>query len=64
MTLSVSLVLLLAAVVIYTVRKASHRLWHAAAAALLGFYLARTAAAPTISNAVTAVVNAFSHIHL
>ena len=64
MVLSISAVVLLGALVLTTVRKSGHKIWHAAGATLFGFYLAKTSAAPAIAHAVDALVTAFSHVHL
>ena len=63
MLLSISAVVLLGVVVLTTVRRMGHKLWHAAGATLFGFYLAKTSAAPAISHFMNALVAVLSHLH-
>jgi hypothetical protein len=50
LTVTVSLALLLGAVVFLLCKYAGLRIWHAAACVILGFYLASTSFAPYISQ--------------
>lgn len=56
MTLSLSLVLVLGLAVLVLSRYAALRLSHALVCVLFGFYLASSQLAPTISDAVTTLV--------
>ncbi|WP_405889751.1 hypothetical protein OG427_06770 [Streptomyces sp. NBC_00133] len=55
MAVSVSAVVLLAIVVFLLIRKGGLKAGHAIASILLGFYLASSSIAPTISEATTSV---------
>ncbi|MER5883475.1 hypothetical protein ABT160_06570 [Streptomyces sp. NPDC001941] len=55
MALSISAVVLLAIVVFLLVRKSGLKAGHAAVCVLLGFYLASSSIAPTISSLTTNV---------
>ncbi|MEV0589311.1 hypothetical protein [Nonomuraea sp. NPDC050310] len=54
MTVTIPLVVLIAAFVFVAVRYLRMRVWHAVAAALLGFLLATTTVAPHIQRALDA----------
>jgi hypothetical protein len=56
----VSAVALLGVLVVLLVRYAGLRIWHAVIAALFGFFVASTAAAPQIRAALAAVLSALS----
>ncbi|RAY16731.1 hypothetical protein DPM19_00735 [Actinomadura craniellae] len=56
MTVSVPLVVILAAVAFVAWRYMGLRLWHAAVCLLFGFFLAATSAAPEIDRLVTGLV--------
>lgn len=60
MILSVSVVLLLAVAVAVLCRYAGLRISHAVVCVLFGFYLARSALAPSISTAANALLDAIS----
>jgi hypothetical protein len=49
------------AIVFVTIKWAAHKIWHATAAFLAGFFVATTGAAPYITNAITAVARALHH---
>ncbi|MFF5422698.1 hypothetical protein [Streptomyces misionensis] len=55
MALSISVVVLLAIVVFLLIRKSGLKAGHAVVCALLGFYLASSSIAPTISELTTNV---------
>ncbi|WP_335940610.1 hypothetical protein [Streptomyces sp. PTD5-9] len=55
MALSISAVVLLAIVVFLLIRKSGLKAGHAVVCALLGFYLASSSIAPSISNLTTNV---------
>ncbi|MEE1756376.1 hypothetical protein [Streptomyces sp. SP18CS02] len=55
MALSISAVVLLAIVVFLLVRKSGLKAGHAAVCMLLGFYLASSSIAPTVSQLTTSV---------
>ncbi|MGA5062702.1 hypothetical protein ACPB9E_02835 [Streptomyces exfoliatus] len=57
MALSISVVVLLAIVVFLLIRKSGLKAGHAAVCALLGFYLASSSIAPSISTLTTNVAN-------
>jgi hypothetical protein len=56
LTVSVPLVVILAAIVFVAWRFMGLRAWHAAACLLFGFFLAATSAAPEIRRMVNAVL--------
>jgi hypothetical protein len=58
--LSVSVVLVLGALVVALCRWAGLKAWHAAVSVLLGFYLADSSLAPSISSAAGALFAAVS----
>ncbi|WP_327353639.1 hypothetical protein [Streptomyces sp. NBC_01304] len=62
MALSISAVLLFAIVVFLLVKKAGLKAGHAAVCVLLGFYLASSSVAPTISEVTTNVAGMISDI--
>ncbi|MFF2325147.1 MULTISPECIES: hypothetical protein [unclassified Streptomyces] len=62
MALSISAVVLLAIVVFLLIRKAGLKGGHAAVCALLGFYLASSSIAPTISDLTTNVAGVIGSI--
>lgn len=64
MVLSLSVVILLGAFVVVLCRYAGLRSWHAAVAALFGFFLASTSAAPYVRDAVAAVARFLAGIDL
>lgn len=62
MALSISAVLLLLIVVVLLIRRSGLKAAHAVACILLGFYLAASSVAPTISNFTTSVASMISGI--
>ena len=64
MALSISAVVLLLIVVILLIRSSGLKAGHAIACALLGFYLASSSVAPTISDFTTNVAGMISDIKL
>lgn len=60
MIVPVSAVVLLGVLVVLLVRYAGLRVWHALIAALFGFFVASTAAAPQIRAALASVINALT----
>ena len=62
MVLSVSGVLLLSLTTLFLCRKDGLKVWHAAVCALLGFYLAFTAIAPSIRQSASSVAAFISSI--
>lgn len=60
MILSVSLVVLLGVAVVVLCRYANLRAWHALLCVLFGFYLADSALAPSIAEAIGALLDAVS----
>jgi hypothetical protein len=60
--LSISAVLLLLIVVVLLIRRSGLKAGHAVACVLLGFYLAASSIAPTISDFTTNVANMISGI--
>jgi hypothetical protein len=50
------------AIVFVTIKWAAHKIWHAAAAFLAGFFVAATGAAPYIDKAVSAVDHTLAHV--
>ncbi|MFZ3470272.1 hypothetical protein ACODT3_25560 [Streptomyces sp. 4.24] len=62
MTVSISAVVLLAVLVILLVKKGGLKAGHAFVCALLGFYLASSSMAPTISEVATNVARLISGI--
>lgn len=64
MILSLSVVVLLGALVVVLCRYAGLRPWHAAVCALFGFFLASTSAAPYVRDGATAVARFLSGIDL
>lgn len=63
MVLSISAVVLTGIALFFTIRKAAHKIWHAAIAVLFGFYLRDTSAAPVISHAISSVVQMLNRLH-
>lgn len=64
MVLSLSVVLLLGAAVVGLCRYAGLRYWHAATAALFGFFVASTSAAPYVRDSVAAVARFLTGVDL
>ncbi|MGW2858346.1 hypothetical protein [Streptomyces sp. NPDC001205] len=64
MALSISAVVLLAVIVFLLVQKGGLKAGHAAACILLGFYLASSSLAPTISHLTASLANAIGGIKL
>ncbi|WP_435245072.1 hypothetical protein [Streptomyces tendae] len=64
MALSISLAVLLAVIVFVLMRTGHLKMWPALAAVLLGFFLASTKVAPTITDAVQSATSAISAIDL
>jgi len=64
MVLSLSVVVLLGAFVVVLCRYAGLRSWHAAVAALFGFFVASTSAAPYVRDSVAAVAHLLAGIDL
>ena len=60
MILPVSAVVLFGVLVVLLIRYAGLRVWHALIAALFGFFVASTAAAPQIRAALDSVINVLS----
>ena len=60
MIISVSAVALLGAVLWFLVRHAGLRVWHALIAALFGFFVASTTAAPQINAVLSNLVRALN----
>ena len=60
MILTLSAVLVLGAVVYFLIQYAGLRVWHAILCTLFGFYLATSAAAPFVREAVAAVLGFLS----
>lgn len=56
MTVSVPLIVLVAVLVYFAYRYTGLRAWHALTAALLGFLLAATSAAPQIRSVIAGIV--------
>lgn len=63
MTISVPLVVILAAGVLVAWRYMGLRAWHAVVCLLFGFFLAATSAAPEIRRLVAVIVHAFTSSH-
>ncbi|MBO3752358.1 hypothetical protein J5X84_40395 [Streptosporangiaceae bacterium NEAU-GS5] len=61
--ISVSLVVLLGAVVVLALRYTMLRLWQALICVLFGFYLSQTAAAPQVRTLISTIVTAVSGGH-
>jgi hypothetical protein len=64
LVLSVSLVVVLGALVYGLYRYAGLRAWHAIVCALFGFYLASTSAAPQIRHAVRSLARLLSGLDI
>jgi len=64
MVLSLSVVVLLGAFVVVLCRYAGLRSWHAAVAALFGFFVASTSAAPYVRDSVGAAARSREGIDL
>jgi uncharacterized membrane protein len=64
MVLSLSVVVLLGAFVVVLCRYAGLRSWHAAVAALFGFFVASTSAAPYVRDSVAAIARFLAGIDL
>lgn len=64
MVLSLSVVVLLGALVFGLCRYAGLRYWHAATAALFGFFVASTSAAPYVRDSVAAVARFLAGVDL
>jgi uncharacterized membrane protein len=62
--LSLSVVVLLGAFVVVLCRYAGLRSWHAAVAALFGFFVASTSAAPYVRDSVAAIARFLAGINL
>ena len=62
MALSISAVVLLAVIVVLLIRKAGLKGGHAIVCILLGFYLASSSIAPTISDLTSSVAGMISDI--
>ncbi|WP_030904561.1 hypothetical protein [Streptomyces sp. NRRL F-5126] len=62
MAITVSLLLLLAVMAVAFIRSGGLKVWHAVICVLLGFMLASTSMAPTISNGVSATADMVSGI--
>ncbi|MBP0458278.1 hypothetical protein [Streptomyces montanisoli] len=62
MAITVSLLLLLAVMTVAFIRSGGLKVWHAVICVLLGFMLASTSMAPTISNGVSATADMVSGI--
>ncbi|MEU8568282.1 DUF2304 family protein [Streptomyces pathocidini] len=62
MALSISMVVLLAIIVILMIKKAGLKAGHAVVCMLLGFYLASSSIAPTISELTTNVAGMIGDI--
>jgi hypothetical protein len=60
LAISISLVVVLAAVVYLLYRYSGLKVWHALVCVLFGFYLAATSMAPEIRTTVTAIVHALT----
>lgn len=63
MLLSISAVVLTFIALYFTVRRGGHKVWHAVIAALFGFYLRNTSAAPWISHAIDSLVQMLNRLH-
>jgi uncharacterized protein DUF2304 len=61
--LSISAVVLLAIIVILLVKKSGLKAGHAVVCMLLGFYLAGSSVAPTISDVTSNVAGMLNHIN-
>ena len=61
MTFVVSAAFLFTLAMVITIVWNAHKLWHATVAFLAGFFIASTAAAPTIRNVIDAIARAFGH---
>ena len=64
MVLSISLVMVLGALVCLLYRYAGLRAWHAIACTLFGFYLASTSLAPQIRDGVRSMAHFLSGLNL
>ncbi|MBO3752103.1 hypothetical protein J5X84_39080 [Streptosporangiaceae bacterium NEAU-GS5] len=58
--ISVSVVLLLGALVVLALRYTRLALWHAAVCVLFGFYLSKTAADPEVRGLISAIARTIS----
>ncbi|MGW7267524.1 hypothetical protein [Streptomyces sp. NPDC054842] len=63
MAISISVVVLLLILAVVFVRNGALKLSHAVVCVLLGFYLASTSMAPTISEGLTATANIVSSLN-
>ncbi|MEY9876029.1 hypothetical protein ABH931_005536 [Streptacidiphilus sp. MAP12-33] len=62
MFVTISLVVLFGAAALFMIRNRALAISGGLVAALFGFYLARTGAAPTIGHAVTAVIHYLNNV--
>lgn len=63
MALNISTVVLLGVIVFLFIRKGGMKIWHAIVCALLGFYLASTAIAPSITSSGNSVANLLGNLN-
>ena len=63
MAISISLAVLLAAIVLCLWKYAGLKAWHAAVCVLLGYYLGATAAGPLLGQAGTGLARLISGLH-
>ena len=61
MTVVVSAAFLFTVLMVITVWRDAHKLWHALVAFLAGFFIATTAAAPVIRSVLDSIARAFGH---
>jgi len=61
MTFVVSAAFLFTLLMVITIWRDAHKLWHATVAFLAGFFIATTAAAPVIRNVLDSIARAFGH---
>lgn len=61
MTFVVSAAFLFTLLMLITIWRDAHKLWHALTAFLAGFFIASTAAAPVIRHVVDSVAHALGH---
>ncbi|MEY9930557.1 hypothetical protein ABH926_005204 [Catenulispora sp. GP43] len=64
MTLSLSVLVVLAVAALLMCRKGELKVWHAIVCALFGFYLASTSVAPTVRQGTSAVAEFISSIKI
>lgn len=61
MTFVVSAAFLFTVLMVVTIWRDAHKLWHAIVAFLAGFFIATTAAAPVIRNVLDSIARTFGH---